>query len=185
MRILIIRDPMEGVALSDILQFRALLSNFVQTDRVAIINTPSEALNRMLASQYVFFRQGNVVRKVAASTLEANTNLARNLFGPQEGDERASLLGVNVGAQNRAFTYTATGINVGNEKGLHLHLQSGQIVTIVAPVQRKKIDMFELLSGRVTRKGTSFWINDRRIKSNTVTEFARLENRFIRGYRNR
>ena len=172
-KVLVIHDSFEGIRLEDIKEFLLMIKAMLQRGAVAIINTPSEAINQMLADQYIFFRKGNVVRKIAANKVAAEARQKQALFGPGLRDDGRSDVTGPPNHTDAPTTFAVQGMHFGDGRVVSFELQSGQIAVVVAPDQREKLALFAFLSGREVQKGAVFRINGRVAKLRSIADFVR------------
>lgn len=170
--ILLIKDPFEGVGLERIREFRELTSSLLHRGALAVVNTPSESVNRMLGDHYIFFRNGNIVRKIAADTVDNDDRLKKALFESGIGDKSRSEERTELAPFSDNEAFAAQGIHFSSGRSFSLELQRGQVAMIIVPDRRDKLELFTQLSGREVRKGVVFRVDGRLKKLRSIADFV-------------
>lgn len=172
-KILVIEDDLEGCSPQDIMHFKKALDNVINDRMVAIVNSYSDQVLKILSDKYIFFKKGRIVKKCSKDYIRDKDHMEKLLLGNTVITRKRNLDSYKVEQNSTKDTmYSVRKILLKN-KEFQFDFYKGEVVSILDLDVKEKKHIFDLLSGRCIDKSLELFLEQLPCNFSDITDFVR------------
>ncbi|MDF3002558.1 MAG: D-xylose transporter ATP-binding protein, partial [Bacillota bacterium] len=168
-RIVVIEDEFEGCSTMDIKKFKELLDRVSSREMAVVVNSHSDHVSRILADKFIIFKKGSIVKKCRREYFNDSSNLEELLLGrPQSLPDIPMPL-----KEPQGVIYSVHSMTLKQGRVFQFDFCQGEVITILSLDLKEKIQLFQLLSGRLIDKTMEIVLEQKRCDFNDIIGFVK------------
>lgn len=172
-KVLVIEDDLEGCSPQDIMQFKTVLNHVINDRMVAIVNSYSDQVLKILSDKYIFFKKGRIVKKCNKDYIKDKNHMEKLLLGNTVITRKRSLDNYEIEYNTTKDTmYSVRNMLLKNNE-IQFDFYKGEVVSILDLDVKEKKYVFDLLSGRCIDKSLDLFLEQSPCYFSDITDFVK------------